>query len=265
MSLPVRKHSMRLVLVISAAIGIACSGSQIASAEDDFDPDADKILKSMSDYMGKLKSYSVSYDVDTEVLQRTGEKLQLIRSGKLTVERPGHAHVTRQSGSVDAELYFDGKMLTLYGKNLNAYFQADSAGDIDHAIDTLREDLGADAPAADLLYSDAYSNLLTGADSSMYWGTAVINGAKVHHLSFRAGDVDWQIWIQDGDKPLPLKYVITSKWIAAAPQHSVRLYDWNVDPKVDSKMFTFTPPKDAKKVEEINLNDIGEIAMEEAQ
>lgn len=265
MSLPVRKHSMILALRISAAIGIACYGSQSASAEEDFDPDADKILKSMSDYMGELKSYTFSYDVDTEVIQRTGEKLQLSRSGKATIEHPGHAHVTRQSGIIDAEIFFDGKMLTLYGKKLNGYFQVENPGTIDQVIDTLREDLGADAPAADLLYSDSYSNLLIGADSSSYWGTSVINGTKAHHLSFRAADVDWQIWIQADDKPLPLKYVITSKWMAGAPQHSVRIYDWNVDPKVDTKMFTFTPPKDAKKLEEININDIGEMAIGEEQ
>jgi hypothetical protein len=263
MTLPVGKSSASFALMVSAALGVACYASQTALADDTFDPDADKILKSMSDYMGKLKSYTFSYDVDTEVMQRTGEKLQLSRSGKATIERPGHAHVTRQSGNVDAEMYFDGKQLTLYGKKVNAYVQVDSPGTIDQVIDTLREDLGADAPAADLLYSDAYSNLLIGADSSTYWGTTVTNGVPSHHLSFRAQDVDWQIWIQTGDKPLPLKYVITSKWMAGAPQHSVRIYDWNVDPKVDSKLFTFAPPKDSKKLEEVNINEIGEIAMEE--
>ena len=38
-----------------------------------------------------------------------------------------------------------------------------------------------------------------------YVGVTELSGVRCHHLAFRSGDVDWQIWIEDGDKPLPRK------------------------------------------------------------
>ncbi len=38
-----------------------------------------------------------------------------------------------------------------------------------------------------------------------------MNGIECHHLAFRAEKVDWQVWVQAGDTPLPMKYLIISK------------------------------------------------------
>ena len=70
------------------------------------------------------------------------------------------------------------------------------------------------------------------------------------HLAFRTDAVDWQIWVRKGDQPLPLKYVITTKWVTGAPQYALRLSNWNVAPEVDAKLFSFAPPADAKKLEQ---------------
>jgi hypothetical protein len=40
-------------------------------------------------------------------------------------------------------------------------------------------------------------------------------GVECDHLAFRNADTDWQIWIESGAKPIPRKYVITSKGIAS--------------------------------------------------
>ena len=60
-------------------------------------------------------------------------------------------------------------------------------------------------------------------------GTGPVGGIDCDHLAFRNPRVDWQIWIQKGEQPLPLKYVITTKWVTGAPQYSLRLSEWDVD------------------------------------
>ncbi len=62
----------------------------------------------------------------------------------------------------------------------------------------------------------------SGAVSSGYYGTAYVGGIECHYLSFRSTKVDLQLWVKVGDEPLPMKYVITSKWITGAPQYSVQ-------------------------------------------
>jgi hypothetical protein len=71
----------------------------------------------------------------------------------------------------------------------------------------------------------------------------------VHHLAFRTPSIDFQVWVQDGDKPLPRKYVITTKWMTGAPQNGVELTDWNLAPRIDDTVFTFTPPAGARKID----------------
>ena len=34
-------------------------------------------------------------------------------------------------------------------------------------------------------------------------GSGVIGGVECDHLAFRAKDTDWQIWIAQGEEPIP--------------------------------------------------------------
>jgi len=213
----------------------------------------------MSSYLGHLVAFSVDYDVDTEIIDRDGQKLDFSSSGSLVVERPSRAYATRKGRAVDAEVYFDGKTVTVYGKRINAYVQIASAGTIDDAIDTVRSELGLDMAGADLLYADPYPGLLTDVSRGVDLGPEEDNGIAVEHLAFRAAKVDWQIWIQPGARPLPMKYVITSKWITGAPQYGVRFRNWSVNPQIDRQRFTFTPPQGSKKLSTVVTNVIGEI------
>jgi hypothetical protein len=43
-------------------------------------------------------------------------------------------------------------------------------------------------------------------DGGSYIGREEVGGSVTHHLAFRNPNVDWQIWIRDGQQPLPLKY-----------------------------------------------------------
>ena len=138
-------------------------------------------------------------------------------------------------------------------------------GGLDGALDEFRMDTGLDISGADLLYSNAYDGLMTDVESGQVMGTGYIQGKEAYHLAFRAKDVDWQIWIETGDKPVPLKYVITSKWITAAPQFSIVLSDWEVGQKIDPAIFVFTPPEGAVKLDGIVADETGEIVIEAAK
>ena len=66
---------------------------------------------------------------------------------------------------------------------------------------------------------------------------------KCTHLAFRGSEVDWQIWIEDGDKPLPRKFILTSKTVAGEPEFTVLIRSWDMAPKLTNSEFSFTPPK----------------------
>jgi hypothetical protein len=100
---------------------------------------------------------------------------------------------------------------------------------------------GLNAPGADLLFSDPYAILSAGIESSVYIGIAYVNGIACHHLAFREAKVDWQLWVQTGDEPFPMKYIITSKWVTGAPQYEVRLREWNPNPDKPERIATKAP------------------------
>ena len=251
-------RTLNLILIIIVTIGITSP----ALAQD---PDADKILKSMSSYLGELPALIANADVDTEVLDLSGQKLQFSSSVTISAKRPAKLHVSRKGAIADIEIILNDKTLTLYGKGLNIYNQIESPGSIDDALDKLRDEIGLHAPGADLFYADPYVGLSSGVMNSTYLGTDYVNGVECHNLAFREAKTDWQLWVMVGDKPLPMKYVITTKWLAGAPQHSVRFRDWNTKPQIGASQFEFSVPDGALKIEAMHVNELGELIAEEVE
>ncbi|MFK0087431.1 DUF2092 domain-containing protein [Pseudomonas sp. NPDC090755] len=206
-------------------------------------------LKGMSDYMSAQKNLSFKYDTILEVVTKDQQRLALAGSGAVVINRPDKIRSTRSSGFVDVEMLFNGKTLTLLGKNKNIYAQTEVPGTLDHLLDVLRDKYNRPLPGADLFMSNPQDQLMSGVYDIKDLGSGVIGGAECDHLAFRKKEVDWQIWIAQGDKPYPCRYVITSKLIAGAPQYSIQLSDWKSGDAVAPEDFAFTNSTNAKKIE----------------
>jgi len=226
--------------------------------------DAGKVLKAMTDYVTSQKVISVTYDSDIEVITTNLQKIQFASSGQMLLSRPDKIRVSRTGGYSDVDLVFDGKTLTVLGKNLNTFAQTDSPGSIDQLVGRLRNEFGVAVPGADLLLSKAYDDLMADVLDAKQIGQGVIDGVECDHLAFRNTDVDWQIWIETGGRPIPHKYVITSKAVTGAPQYTLRVKDWKTDGPVAADAFAFKAPTDAKKIDFAALSDIDEVPPGEA-
>ena len=249
-----------LAAVVCIAVGLSPSPAQGA---EDIDPEADRILRTMSSYLAGIKKFSVKADTDWEVVAHNGQKLQISNFATIVMERPAKLHATEKGMFTDAEVIFDGNKLTLHGKKRNAYAQINVSGTIDDAILAYESEVGLSAPGADLLFADPYTILAKGIESSAFVGTAYVNGIECHHLAFREAKIDWQLWVRTGDVPLPVKYVITSKWKTSAPQYEIELRDWNTNPEIKDDQFTFTVPEGALEVVIFALDYMGEFARAE--
>jgi len=211
--------------------------------------DARRILKAMSDYMGAQKSLSFGFDATLEVVTKDNQKLALASSGTLTLNRPDKIRFMRSAGFADVEMSFDGKTLTLLGKNLNLYSQLNVPGTIDHLVDELKDKYKRPLPAADLLLSNSYDALMADVVDVKDLGSGVIGGIECDFLAFRTNDVDWQIWIAQGKRPYPCRYVITSKRINGGPQYTLQIRNWKTGGEVAATDFRFKNPTKADKVE----------------
>ena len=203
----------------------------------------------MTDYTAAQKSISATFDSDIEVVTPELEKIQFTSSGKLQLARPDKLRVSRTGGYADVQLVYDGKTVSIYGNNAKAYAQADLAGTVDQLVDLIQSKSGAAMPGTDLLLTNAYDELMSNVIVGQHIGQGVVDGVECEHLAFRGVDTDWQIWIESGARPVPRKYVITSKTLAGAPQYTLRIKDWKTDAVADADTFVFKPPSGVTKVD----------------
>jgi hypothetical protein len=213
----------------------------------------------MADYVSRQDNLSLKYDADVEVVTPAVEKIQFSASGDVTLSRPNKFRVSRTGGYADVELISDGSNVTVHDRGGNRFAQVSAAGSFDEVVDRLRAEAPVELPGADLLLSNPYEELMAGVLEAKHIGRGVVEGVECEHLAFRNLDTDWQIWVELGERPVPRKYVITSKAVGAAPQYTLRLRDWKtgVNPAPDA--FAFKPPAGATGVAVSLLKDIDEI------
>jgi hypothetical protein len=243
---------------------VLCAMIGTTSAQPQREPalaveEAKSILKRMSDYVAAQNNIFVTYDSAIEAVTHELEKIQFTSSGEIVLNRPDKLRARRIGGYSDVELVFDGTTLSILGKNLNTYAQVEAPGTYDQLVDRLRSETGAALPGADLLLERGYDEMTKDVIDAKHIGRGVIGGIECEHLAFRTPQVDWQLWVEIGDRPIPRKYVITSKTIAGAPQYSMQIKDWRTDAQVGSEAFSFTPPQNATKVVSENLKQADEI------
>jgi hypothetical protein len=240
---------------IALVLTIAVSFALPARAEGD---DALKILKAMSEHLASQKNVSATFDTDIEVITSQLQKLQFTSSGELQMSRPDKLRVTRAGGYSDVELVYDGATATLLGKHNNVYAQVKMSGPVDGLVDRLRDELQVAIPGADLLLTRVFDQMMEDVVEAKYIGHGVIDGVECDHLAFRNEETDWQLWVERGPKPVPRKYVITSKATTAAPQYTLRIKSWT-DTPASPDAFAFKAPSGAKSVNFAELQDMDEV------
>jgi hypothetical protein len=244
----------RLVSVGTLAMVVLAGWSQAGNAQAaDMQPEATKLLRRMSDYLAARKQFTVQTENTLEVVLTSGQKLQFASPATASVWRPNKLRADRKGDILNQEFFYDGKNLTLYNPKENLYATTAAPPTIEEMLDFAREKLDVIAPAAELLYGNAAERMLKVTSSGFVVGGSVVGGVKSTHLAFRGAEVDWQIWIEQGDKPLPRKFVLTSKQVKGEPHFTVLVRSWNLAPKLTDKEFTFLPPKGAKKIDFLQL------------
>lgn len=239
-----------VVILVAALAGTAAHANEA---------DAKRLLKAMSDYLAAQKAISFDFDSDLEIVSTDQQKLALASSGTVMLRRPDKLHLMRTGGFERVEMVFDGKTLTVLGKNTNKYAQVEAPGTIDQLVDVLRDKYHRPVPAADLLMSDPYKELMPEVTDVKDLGSGVIHGVECDHLAFRTKEVDWQMWIAQGTRPYPCRYVITSKKVTGWPQYTIDIRAWKTGTEVVPDGFKMEIPAGAKKLapEEVpELKDI---------
>ena len=231
-------------LFLAAALPLATSAQNAG-----IDPQAERLLKSATDFLAAQKQFSVDASNSFEVVLTTGQKIQYDHRATLSVQRPNKLKAHRSGDVIDQFFYYDGKSLALYNPAEKYFATSPAPGTLEDMLAFAQDKLNVFAPAGDLICKNAYAILTQDVTSGFVVGKAMVDGVRCDHLAFRKPGVDFQIWIQAGAQSLPRKLVLTTTDLPEAPQFSILMTNWNLSPTFDAKLFEFTPPKDAKQIE----------------
>jgi hypothetical protein len=242
----------------ACTLAILAGSVSLSSAARADEAQARALLKKMSDYMGAQKAISFDYDSNLQVVSNEKQKFGLASSGKVTLNRPDKVHMTRVGGFANVEMAFDGKDVTLLGKKANEYAQVESPGTVDNLIVALRNKVHRPLPAADLLFSDAYAQLMPNVVDVKDLGSGVIRGQECDHIAGRSKNADWEIWIAQGDRPYPCRLVITTTSAPESPQYTFDVRSWKTGAEVGSDSFKIDVAN-ARKVNPDDLVDFNEL------
>ena len=167
----------------------------------------------------------------------------------VSIKRPGSMLITSADGEATRGFYFHDGLFTFFNSATRLYGQADIPKDIEAAMEFALDELGVEAPLLDLIYKDASTHLLTSGETILYLtDKARVGNADCHHLAIRGAEVDVQLWVEEGDRPVTRRIMITSKWEGGSPRFVANL-DWDTSPEFKQGIFDFNAPEGATKIE----------------
>jgi hypothetical protein len=241
-----RRPTFALLCLLSAGLLPALGDNPAAKPR--IEAKADDVLKKACACLADLKQFGVKVEETFDEMSASGQKIQLCNRRAVLVRRPDHLMAESEGDTTNRRFYYDGKTITLFDRVANVYATDKAPATLDAMFDDLHRRHGFTLPTADLLFADPYKVLTEQVEEGEYVGLHRVGERKCHHLAFRQRGVDWQLWVDAGDRPLPLKFLLTYRRMPGEPQFATVLA-WDLSAKPPEEAFAFKPPAGAKKIE----------------
>jgi hypothetical protein len=240
------KHTVLLIVVM---LGVFAGAPTLGSAASARDAQAMATLQRMADFLSQAQYISVTAEIGFDVVQASGEKLEFGETRQIVVRRPDRMRVdiTKRDGSTSG-FRFDGQEIAVFNTRENVYATAAKPGTLDEAIAYFINDLDMRFPLAELFSTRLAEALKAKVRSAYNVGPERIMGVPCEHIALRGDEADMQLWVRQGDQPLPCRLVITYSAAEGQPQFWAQFSDWNLSPDVPDAQFAFTPPEGATKI-----------------
>ncbi|MBT8115461.1 MAG: DUF2092 domain-containing protein [Arenicella sp.] len=229
-----------LALLFSATVAQADGPRQDAKAIE--------VLQRMAAYKTTLDQVVIEGVAYTDARLGAGLMVSNSEEVEVSINRPGSMLINRFDGESNKGLYFHEGLLTVFSSAKMLFAQATVPNEIDAAMAFALEEFGVEAPLMDLLYQDASIHLISSDESILYLtDKSRVAGKDCHQIAIRGPETDIQLWVEEGDQPLPLKIMITSKWEGGSPRFVANLH-WKTDQEFSPGLFEFKAPEGAMKV-----------------
>lgn len=218
-----------------------------ASQSKDVDPDSIASLNKMGAYLRSLKAFQVQSVITMDDVLDDGQQVKFDSRVDLLARMPDRLRAEVNSAERHRLYLYDGKNFTIWAERVNYYATVPAPPTIAKLAKDLYDKYDIELPLEDLFSWGTPDSKVDEIKSGIDVGPSEVEGVTCEHYAFHQDDLDWQVWIQQGDYPLPRKLVLTTLTDDARPQYSSVL-TWNLAPSFNEAAFSFDPPKDAQKI-----------------
>jgi hypothetical protein len=228
---------------------VGVTGLAFAWAAVDQKPDGRAVLMKMADYLSKSPAWSVTVHTAYDAVQPDGFKVEWNGVRTIALKRPDRVRVeSERSDGARSLVLFDGKQITTFDEPANVYARITHPGSVDDAVVYFVHDLGMRLPLAMMLLDRMSGEMQQRVQAAKYVEKTSTLGVPAHHIAAKTPTVDFQVWVAEGDRPVPMRAVLTYKNSPGQPQFRADFSDWNFDIQPSEALFAFTPPAGAKEI-----------------
>ena len=250
-----RINSIKMILMVIAIVISTVAFSQENSEESATFSYAKSILQKMSNYLSSADQFSF-HAVMTE--DRLFDKDYYIHGevrSEVTIRRPDKVFAEIKSDYNHKRYWFDGQKITLLTVPANYYATAEAKGTIDEMADFVSDNFGVHIPLVAFAFENSFEGLTEEVIDGYYTGLHSVGGVPCHHLLFIEDDAEWQIWIEDGQYPVPRKYVVKYKLDDRDYVFVALINNWEFNEFASDETFNFTSPFGAAEIEFVIINE----------
>jgi hypothetical protein len=247
--------TLRSVLPLGIFIAVGLLGRAPPAAAEAAAPTRPEISAAASAvlaHMGEtLRGREFSFDAQTiRVYQGAGgEPLHIFHTLDVTVRRPNRLLVARNGDDGASRLVYDGKTLSVYAADGNAYASVPVPGTIGGMMRAAMGRLGIDFPLADFLTDAPDKAFLSGVAAGRVVNTVPIDGVPCLHMIFaQPPGIELELWLENTDRALPRRLIVTYRSLPGEPNLIATFSGWNFAVHPSDADFVFRPPPGAVKV-----------------
>lgn len=243
-----------LFLIVILVFQFGCSSSEKKSEKDDkqieqpnvVDPVALNRLEGMGKYLRGLKKFEVESNSTFDIVLENDQKTEFDAKIRYLVQRPDKFFAEIKSERKHRQYFYDGKKFTIYSPKEKLYGELEIRGTVGELVKQLNE-YGIEVPLSDLFVWGTEETKSRNITSAMFLNEEKKGNIIQDHFAIRQDKIDWQVWIQKGDSPLPEKVLYEINDDPARPKMSSTL-KWKIKPNFNNSAFIFKAPKGSQKI-----------------
>jgi hypothetical protein len=235
-------------LPVHAAEKAATARKAAAPQGQAIDPVAFQAASRMGAYLRSLQSFQVVSSASLEeIVDTQGRKIVTPVTTTYKVKRPDGFVIDMTTPKKVRRFVYDGRSFTVFAPKVGYYASISAPATIDQTVDLVYEQYGVILPLADLFYWGTDAQPTDMVTLARRLGSAKVGGRDTDHYAYAGPGLSWEVWIQRGDVPLPLRMKITTVDDPAQPTFTSDLA-WTTSVQFAADTFTFKPASDAKPI-----------------